>query len=163
MSHPLLRRVIMIVGLAILGIGAMIPIVAFAKTSNQTSAAVRWSSKTTVAVTQECILIPQNPGRQVIGTFNKNVEVSGTAVMTSGDVPGETFQEGLVLIESNGPFTKLILANSGPQRFEFTARSNGDQLTACFATIGHDDDADVTPPTPTLSDHTGSVTFRTEH
>ena len=151
-------------------IAVMVPFVTFAKEAPKKEVHM------TVAVTQECYAIATNPGAQVLATFKKNDEVSGTAEMTSDDkppasIPGESFQEGLVLIEynglsgasaKNGPFAMLILANSGPQHFHFTAPAKGYQLTACFATIGHDDDSDVTLPT-IPADHAATVKLSVEH
>lgn len=154
MRHVLLKRRFVILGVGIMIMAAMIPIAAFAQAATPTR-----SAHHIVVVTQECIQLTSNPGRQVIGTFKKNDEVKGTAIMTSPTDSGEVYQEGLVLIESNGSFTKLILANSGTQHFEFKAPTNGDQLTACFANIGHDDDSDATPPVPPVSDHAGSINF----
>ncbi len=156
-------RLFFILAPCVLLIGLIIPVVAFAKTpSSHASAVSNWSKTYTVAVTQDCLRVvnpPAGAGRQVIGTFNANQEVEGTVVMKSGDAT-EIYQEAIALIETNGSFTKLILANGVTHNFEFTTHSKGDKLTACFANVGGDDESDTTPPNS--DDHSGTVTFKYE-
>jgi hypothetical protein len=69
----------------------------------------------------------------VIPSLKKGDLVNGTISYVDINDLGEASQgENLVLTETNGPFTKTVIVDSGTQTLSFTAAANNDSLTACI-------------------------------
>lgn len=108
-------------------------------------------SSTRVQITNRCPI----EGAQVLTSFKKGNEVSGSGVMVGDE--GINEDEALVVFATNNSFSKLIKANIGSRSFEFTAKQAG-QLVACYTLINTDDEGEFVLP-DFATTHPASVTF----
>ena len=156
----------------ILLVGVIVPLAVFAKapahSSPTHSSSVQSSDELksrlfAINNAATCNIPGQNDNPEVLFTFQAQAEVTGLTRIVSADVT-EANEEVLVLKETKGPFTMTVQPNTGPHPFKFTATKNGDQLTACYTLIGHDDEGDMFggPGNP-LMDHPAAVSFTVEY
>jgi len=145
----------------------MVPVVTFATSPAHTSSG---SAKTTVSaannqtrtINNRCGTPPGAfEGPLVLKTLNKGQEIEGSATATSdGDDPTAAEQEALSIYAEGLPFIQIILPNTGPHHFEFTARTNGVKIDACWVLIRQDDEPDFgLPAAAFFAIHKATATF----
>ena len=139
-----LRSLVILAPLVVL-IGVMVPLATLAASP---------ATDPTVTVTNRCTVPGEGP--QVIATFKKGQEVTGSAVMTGNDAKDE--EEALSLSVPGSSFALLVKANFGPKSFAFTTTRNNQQLVACYVQIRADDDGDWLLAT-FATDHPASVKY----
>jgi hypothetical protein len=170
MPHALFKRYFIIVAACILLVGAFVPLVVHSASSAHAASTTQQGEPKihtlkTVPIKNRCG--PQGlgftfEGPQTIATLNQGQEIDITAKVTGDD--GNVEQEALSIYAKGQPSIQLILANSGPNTFEFNATDPGvTTVVACFVLIRYDDEqgGDFTA-SDFFTYHTATVKYEVE-